>query len=204
MQIILANANFNDVGLRRYISKLTVEELNKLTEPCYKADWKRHYNELLHLTSLEEKDIKNFIKRFYYGTKAQDSLLQSDIGSNFLFILMYHFLQQKDQTTYSTLMVYYMIRQYSNLFRISFSTYCADEVFTYTLNHLNSTHLFVREKTISNALFYLSNNNLSSKKRFTLYSSPNVNIIDFMGLAYSGLILQEDHFELSIPSVVPV
>ena len=166
MQIILANANFNDSGLRRYISKLTVDELNKLTEPCYKADWKKHYYELLHLTNLEEKDIKSFIKRFYYGTKAQDALLQSDVGSNFLFILMYHFLQQKDQVTFSTLMLYYMIRQYSNLFRISFSNYCADEVFTYTLNHLNTTHLFSREKTIPNALFYLSK---QMKARYTKY-----------------------------------
>jgi len=165
MQILLANAVFNDVKIKNYISKLTVQELNNLTEPCYSANWKKHYYELLQLTNLEEKDIKSFIKRFYYNTKAQDSMIQSEVGSNFLFILMYHFLQQKDEATFSIVMIYHMIRQYSNLFK-KFFRYCKPEVFSYTLTHMNPAHLFNREKTISNTLFYLSK---QMKTRYTKY-----------------------------------
>lgn len=155
MQILLTNATFNDAKIKNYITKLTVQELNNLVQPCYRSDWKKYYNELIHMTNLSEKDIKAFIKRFYVDTKAKDSLVQSDVGSNFLLILMYHFLLQKDETTYFTLMIFHMIRQYSNLFR-RFFRFCKDDVFSYTINHLNPTHLFIREKTIPNALFYLA------------------------------------------------
>jgi hypothetical protein len=79
---------------------------------------------------------------------------------------MYHFLQEKDQMTYSTLMIYYMIRQYSNLFSRYFKKYCKEEVFSYTLNHLNPTHLYIREKTIPNTLFYLAK---EMRNRYTKY-----------------------------------
>jgi hypothetical protein len=164
MQIIQQNAVFHDLKLKNFINRLTVTELNNLSEPCYHPSWKKYYNELLHLTELKEKDIKEFIKRFYLGTKAQDALLQSDIGSNLLIILMYHFLEKKDQQTYNTIMVYYMIRQYANFFKILLPAYCKPDVFSYTLDHLNPNHLFSREKTISNTLYYLAN---EMRKRYT-------------------------------------
>ena len=164
MQIIQQNANFNDVKLKTYLTRLTVLELNNLSEPCYHPLWKKHYYEILEMTGLNEKSIKDFIKRFYLGTKAQDALLQSDVGSNLLIILMYHFLEKKDQQTFSIIMLYYLIRQYANFFKVSFPNYCKPEVFSYTIDHLNPNHLFTREKTISNAIFHLSN---EMKKRYT-------------------------------------
>lgn len=155
MQIILQKAVINDVKIKSYITKLTVNELNNLSEPCYYPDWKKHFYELTNMTQLKEKDLKEFISRFYAGTKAQDSLLQSDAGSNLLIILMYYFLTKKDQTTFNTFMIYHMIRQYGNFIRRMLK-FCKPEVFSYTLENLNLNHLFSREKTISNALFYLA------------------------------------------------
>jgi len=163
MQIILQNAVFDDVKIKTYITRLAVNELNNLSEPCYYPDWKKHYHELINLTKLKEKDIKDFIKRFYSGTKAQDALLQSDVGSNLLMILMYHFLEKKDTQTFSIFMIYHMIRQYGNFIRRVLK-FCKPEVFSYTLDHLNPTHLFTREKTISNALFHLA---VEMRKRYT-------------------------------------
>lgn len=164
MQIILQNTTFNNSKIKSYITKLTVNELDELSTPCYYPDWKRHYYELMSYTNLKEKDIKDFVKRFYSGTKAQDALLQSEVGSNLLVILMYHFLEMKDQQTYSTIMIYHMIRQYGNFIRRVLPKYCKPEVFSYTLDHLNPTHLFSREKTISNAIFHLAN---EVRKRYT-------------------------------------
>jgi hypothetical protein len=166
MEIILQNAVFEDAKLKTYINRVTVNELNNLTEPCYFPDWQKHYHELLNLTRIKEKDIKSFIKRFYVGTKAQDALLQSDPGSNFLIILMYHFLKNNDQATYSTLMIYHMVRQYGNFIRRLFPNFCKPEVFSYTIDHLNPSHLFAREKTISNALFHLAT---EMKRRYTKF-----------------------------------
>lgn len=166
MNEILEKINSNDVlKIKTLISKITVNELNKLTETCYYPDWKKYFYEILNLTNFTEKDLKDFVKRFYKGTKAQDSLLQSDIGSNLLVILMYYFLKKRDQQTYSSLMIFHMIRQYGNFIR-RLMKFCKPEVFEYTLNHLNPTHLFSREKTIPNALFHLAN---ETKKRYTNY-----------------------------------
>lgn len=163
MEIILQQAFIDREKLKSFITKLTINELNNLSEPCYYPDWKRHYYDLIDLSGLKEKDIKDFIKRFYHGTKAQDSFLQSDVGSNLLIILMYYFLKQKDQQTYSTLLIYHMIRQYGNFIRIVLK-FCKPDVFLYTINHLNPTHLFTREKTIANALYHLAT---EMKKRYT-------------------------------------
>lgn len=195
MQIILQQANFNDEKLRSYITKLTVNELNNLSQPCYYPDWKKHFYEIIHLTGLNEKDIKDFAKRFYSGTKSSVTMakygkvsqLQIDPGSNLLVILMYHFLQQKDQTTYSSLMIYHLIRQYGNFIRISLK-FCKPEVFAYALNHLNPTHLFAREKTISNALFHLAE---EMRKKYTAsFISLNAEKISAMLYESRGRIAQ--------------
>jgi hypothetical protein len=173
MQIILQKAIFDDEKLRSYITRLTVTELNNLATPCHYPDWKKHFYELIHLTGLDEKDIKDFAKRFYSSTKSSVTMakynkvsqLQIDPGSNLLVILMYHFIQKRDQTTYQSLLIYHLIRQYGNFIRIALK-FCKPEVFSYTLNHLNPTHLFSREKTIPNALIHLAT---EIRKRYTGY-----------------------------------
>lgn len=177
MQIILQKANIDSKKIKTFISRLTVEELNKLSEPCYYPDWKRHFHELLSLSKLTENDIKSFIKRFYIGTKAEGSMLQSDVGSNLLIILMYYFLEKKDVKTFSMLITYYMIRQYGNFIRRMLS-FCQPEVFAYTLDNLNTAHLFKREKTIANALYFLGK---ELTKRYTKYfiELNNEKIADF-------------------------
>ena len=173
MHIILNNAVFDSQKIKRYITKLTANELNNLTEPCYYPVWKKHFHELLSYTGLKEKDIKDFGKRFFHGTKAEvtlskygkNVLIQNDVGINFILILMYYFLNKGDQKTFLTIMIYHLIHQYSNRIRV-YMKFCKPEVFSYTLDHLNPTHLFIREKTIPNAIYHLA---LEMKKRYTSY-----------------------------------
>lgn len=163
MQIILSKAVFNDAQIKNYMLKLTVSELNNLSTPCYYPDWKKHFHELLHLSNLNEKDLKDFGKRFFSESKAKkrmesfgkDIMIQQDIGINLLLILMYHFLEKKDSQTYLSLMIYHLIHQYGNRIRV-YLKFCKEDVFEYTLNQLNPSHLFSREKTISNAIVHLS------------------------------------------------
>jgi len=171
MEIILQKAVFDDPKIKNYITRLTVNELQNLSNSCYFPDWKKHYFELIKLTGLEESDIKSFAKRFYLETKTQlnldkynkSSMLTGDVGSNFLIILMHHFLKKRDSKTFLMIMIFYMIRQYSNNLHKYLKNYCKDDVFLYTLNHLNRTHLFIREKGIPNAIFHLAN---AMKRRF--------------------------------------
>lgn len=171
MKELLQKAKFDDIALKRYINTLTVNELNNLTEPCYYPDWKKHFHELLHSSGLEEKDIKEFGKRFFQESVAKKSLekygktilIQQDSGINLLFVLMYYFLHKRDQQTFSTLMILHLIHQYGNRIRV-YINFCQPDVFAYTLDNLNPTHLFAREKTISNAIFHLAQ---EMKKRYS-------------------------------------
>lgn len=60
-------------------------------------------------------------------------------------------------------MVFYMIRQYTNLVHRNLK-YCVDDTFKYALETLTKTHLFSREKTISNAIYFLAQEMM---KRYT-------------------------------------
>ena len=53
------------------------------------------------------------------------------------------------------MMMFYIIRHYDSLMRKTFK-YCNDDTFKYALEVLTKTHLFAREKTISNALMYIA------------------------------------------------
>ena len=179
MKELLQKANFNDTALKRYVSTLTVNQLNSLSEPCYFPNWQPHYHELLNASGLDDKEVKAFSKRFHAETEAVTTMAkygkvsqqQIDPGSNLLVVLMYHFLLKKDQQTYSSLMILLLVRQYGNQLHKMFpkksdnnKPFCKPEVFSYTLDHLNPTHLFVREKTIANAIFHLST---EIRRRFT-------------------------------------
>lgn len=163
MKELLEKSNVNYSRLKSFIYKVTAAELSNLAEPCYYPEHKRYFYEMLHLCGLKESDIKEFISRFYKGTKGEQFLLVKDVGSNLLLFIMYYFLQKKDQMSYSSTMTFYMIRQYSNLIRRQIK-YCNPDYFRYTLDNLAKTHLFSREKTIPSALYYLSK---EMQKRFT-------------------------------------
>ena len=66
-----------------------------------------------------------------------------------------YFLDQNDKLAYTYTVLFHTIRMYTNRMHIQMK-FCNPDTFKYTLEHLNKSHLFYREKTISNALYYLS------------------------------------------------
>jgi len=82
-------------------------------------------------------------------------------------------------------MIFYLIRHYGALLHKSL-TYCNEEFFKYALDHLTKTHLFAREKTIGNSLYFLANelikrwsrglfeNNLDDISLFMTYSRSRI------------------------------
>jgi hypothetical protein len=57
---------------------------------------------------------------------------------------------------YKGCMLFYCLRQYTNLFHKTFK-FCQPDVFKYTLENINKTHIYYREKTIANAIYHFSN-----------------------------------------------
>ncbi len=141
--------------LKRFITTSAARELSALSAPCYYPKTKRFYFEVLNLLRITKKDFKDFVKRNYKGTKAEKWNLWNDPGTNMLVFVMYLFLKKRDQRAFSSTMVYYMIIQYARLMNKQMK-YCYEDTFKYTLDNLTRTHLFFREKTIPNSLFYLS------------------------------------------------
>jgi hypothetical protein len=155
METLLAKAKMKDSQLKSLISRVVAKNLGSLSEPCFYPEMKKHYYEFLKLTGLTEKDIKEFAKRRWKGRKEANFATNKNPIANFYVFLLQYFLSKRDRQTYNYLMVLYVIRIYANLMHKHFK-YCNPDAFKYALETLTKTHLFAREKTISNALYYMS------------------------------------------------
>jgi len=155
MEQLLAKANIKDSQLKTLISRIVATNLGSLSEPCFYPELKKHYYEMLKLTGLTEKDIKEFKKRRWSGKKEAKFATNMNDIANFLVFLLQYFLSKKDKQAYNYVMILYIIRHYANLMHKHFK-YCNPDAFKYALETLTKTHLFAREKTIGNALYYMS------------------------------------------------
>ncbi len=155
MDQLLKKVKINDARLKSHIARIVAKNLSALSEPCYYPEVKKHFYELLKITGLTEKDVKEFAKRRWKGRKEAKFGTQSNAIANFYVFLLQYFLKKRDKTTYKYLMIFFIIRHYANLMHKTFK-YCNEEAFRYALEVLTKTHLFSREKTISNALFYIA------------------------------------------------
>ncbi|RLA75869.1 MAG: hypothetical protein DRG78_20140 [Epsilonproteobacteria bacterium] len=155
MEQLLSESTINLHKLKRSLHKIVATELSSLSEPCYYPSLKKYYYELLDTTKLKEKNIREFVKRFYKGTPASKWKLHRDPISNFYIFLMWVLNRSRQTTAYKSALLLYIIRNYTNLMHKQMK-FCNDDTFKYALENLAKTHLFSREKTISGSLFYLS------------------------------------------------
>lgn len=156
MEILLERSKINEKLLQRVMLKLTSDDVNNLSQPCYIPGHKREYHIILNATGLTDKDIKDFVKRTYKGTIAQNFNIANEPGTNLLLFIMWYALKMKNETLYYATLVYHMIRQYGHVMKRHFKQFCNPEVFEYAMETLTKTHLFYREKTIANSLFHLA------------------------------------------------
>lgn len=155
MNILAERANIKIDELKRYTLVTTSKELGLLSEPCYYPDVKKYYYELLNLTGLTDADVKDSTKQFFKDLPAEQWKLESNPYSNLLIFIMNYFLLHKELTGYNSTMLLYTIMNYSNLMN-KYIKYCNKNVFKYTLDNISKNHIFRREQTISNALFFFA------------------------------------------------
>jgi hypothetical protein len=163
MQELLSKANINQPKLRSEMLRVAGTSLSDLSKSCYKPPTKTYYYQFLNLTGLEEKDIKEYTKRQWSGRKEATYHMQMDPLTNFYIFLMQYFLHRRDMVGYKAAMLFFMIRYHRALLDKHFK-YCDDDTWNYALETLTKTHLYSREKTISNSIYYLTNEMI---KRFT-------------------------------------
>jgi len=142
--------------LSKLITRLAATEISAISQPCYFPPLKKAYNEILMETGLTDTDVKSFIHRMLSETTSADFKVMKDPPTILLLIIMHVFIKKRDYQSLSDALVYHMVRQYSHVMNRQFPKYCNQEVFSYALNNLTKTHLFIREKTIANSLVYLA------------------------------------------------
>lgn len=157
MEIFKNKIKINEPLLKRFIINNTAHELSKLTVPCYYPKTKKLYHELLKILNVSDSDTKEFIKRIYKGTKVEQwkTKLWTDPLTVLMIFIMHFFLNKRDMRSYSSSMAYFVIIHYSRIMHL-YIKYCYEDTFKYTLDTITKTHLFVREKTIPNSLYFLS------------------------------------------------
>jgi hypothetical protein len=179
MKELIEKSKYNIRSLKSLITRYTAKEFDSLSEPCYYPKTKLVYHALLREMKVTDKDVKAFVKRQYKGTKAEKWVLWQDPATNLLIVIMHLFLLHRDVAAFKTTLAYYMFFQYGRLMHKQLR-YCNDDIFRYTVDTLTKTHLFVREKTIANSLYYLAS---EVRKRYMRdIQEWNVNgIIEFIG-----------------------
>jgi len=155
MQQLLKKAKIDHRNLKQTISKIAVGELSKISEVCYYPPLKAPFFELLHATGLEEKDVREFSKRFWQKHPARGWNLHNVPATMLLIFIMHYFLLAGDKEAFTLTLLYLFVRYYSNIMNIQIK-YCNENTFRYALEKLTKTHLFVREKTISNGILYFA------------------------------------------------
>ena len=155
MEEFYGKLKMDEPKIKRVVVNVVSSNLSSLAMPCFYPELKKHLYELLRLSGVTERDIKEFTQRRWKGRQETKFRAQSDPIANFYVFLIQYFLKKRDRNTYKHLMIFYLIRHYANLMRKYFK-YCNDETFKYALEILTKTHLFAREKTIPNALFFMA------------------------------------------------
>ena len=178
MKELIEKSKYDIRKLKKLITKYAAKEFDGLSEPCYYPKTKLVYHEILRAMGLTDKDVKAFVKRQYKGTRAEPWLLHKDVGTNLLIVVMHLFLLHRDTAAFKTTLAYYMFFQYGRVMNKQLR-YCNPDIFRYTLDMLTKTHLFIREKTIANSLYYLSTE-LKKKYEVSIADWDLDKIIDFI------------------------
>lgn len=157
MQTLLDKSRINKSRLQSVLLKILSTDVNNLAMPCYLPPLKITMVALLKAVGLVEKDVKDFIKRTYKGTKAEKFLVVKQPDANLMLFIMWWALKNNQKTLFRYAMMYHMVRQYAHRFSTHWpKKYCSEDVFSYSLENIVKTHLFAREKTIANALSHIA------------------------------------------------
>jgi|WetSurSiteA1Bulk_404760.scaffolds.fasta_scaffold00112_3 hypothetical protein len=158
MEELLKKAKIDYQSLKYDLNRTVAFNLSSLTEPCFYPDMKKKFYDFLAHCKLTEQDMRDFTKRRWKGTiylKYNLHIIVDPI-TNFYIFLMQYFLKKRDASAYKNMMLFHYIRDYANLMNKGLKNYCNPDAFKYALEILTKNHLFIREGTIGNALYYLS------------------------------------------------
>ena len=162
----------DDRALEELIYSSVSENLSKLSEVCWYPKLKVIYHEFLHVFNVKEGDIDDLGERYWKGLPEANWLLQNDNSVLFYIFVMYYLEVKKKSKLLEVFMIFYMIRNYTNL-AYRYIKYCNPETFLATLENLSHQHLFIQKKNIPSAIQYLAEESL--KRYSNTFKDPDKN-----------------------------
>jgi len=157
LQIIEKKIKFYPQRIYRLIAKQAGMDINGLSEPCYKIKTKLFQHILYRELNVSEKEWKAF------ANESENTLGPKGKGNTYrvpftyaLTYLYYRFVRLNKAKMAETVLLYMLIKFYGSSYEKFFPEACQDPIFRYTIDNIVKVHLFYREKTIANALLFLS------------------------------------------------
>jgi len=165
METFLNSTNINIAAFKRALPTITANEMTELTSPCYYPQHKKFFFQFLHYANTTEADTKKIASRFWKNIPDRMKLtIWTDNTTLFQIAMMHYFLKENEPLLFNYMMLLFGIRQYSNVL-YKFLKFCDENAFRYTLENIAKTHLFAREKTIGNAIYFISKEMIKKYKK---------------------------------------
>ena len=152
--------------LHRFILNKISVEFSNMVENCYYPKIADIYRELLYMTHSNEKDLRKYSKEKYLAVFSYSGKFQllHDPYTTLLIIIIQEFLKKKDFAAAQAAFHLFALRYYTNSFHKmttpagSRKSFCNKSAFQSALESLSKNHMFVKQKTIPNAIMYYSTN----------------------------------------------
>ncbi len=150
--------------LHRYILNKISIEFSNMVENCYYPQVAKIFKDLLHMTNSNERDLITYSKDKYSKVLpySHKFYLLHDPYTTLLIIIVQEFLKAKDIAAAQATFHLWALRYYTNALykmttpRGSRQHICNKEAFQTALDHLSRNHLYVKYKTIPNAIMHFS------------------------------------------------
>ncbi len=155
MDIFEKKVNFNPTRIYRMISRQLGQDINGLSEPCYKIHTKKFEAELYREMRINPKDLRDLAKRTYEGTKFFNFDIAKVPFTIALAYIYYRFAKARKKQIAEAIMIYTIVKHYGSSSDKAYPKVCLPDTFRYALSNLTKTHLFYREKTVANAIIHI-------------------------------------------------
>lgn len=155
MDILYDQSKINLQNLKRITHQITSYHLSELVEVCKYPELKKHYYKLLQASGLTDSQVKAMASRYWGKRKESKFLLHKDHLTLFYIFLSRVFIKEKDLIAFNSMITFIGIRYYTNKISNQIK-HCNPKYFRLALENISKTHLFSREGSISNAIYFLS------------------------------------------------
>jgi hypothetical protein len=149
---------FNPQRVYQIIARQAGRDLNNLSEPCAKVHTKVFEAQLYRELGVTQKFVRDIAKENAKesGPKGQKSNVVRVPLTFILSYIYYRFVKINKQKMAEDIILYTLVKHYGSVFEKHLPVGCQENVFRYTIDNIVKVHLFYREKTIPNALLFLS------------------------------------------------